>query len=838
MGECKQFASLPAHCPMLYELKNRESVMLKNYFKTAFRNLWREKTYSMINIVGLSVGLASCFIILLYSVHELSYDRYDAKLNRIYLLTMDWVIKGLNWTEPLIPFPAGPALKAEYPEVKEYSRFALRQCRIEYQGKSLERIVCASADSSLFKILTLPVVDGNIKEAFSQRDYAIITRRLARKMFGSADPIGKVIQLNWPTKQSYFTVTAVIRNIPSTSTFQADCILPISAFKKSMELLSGTNDYASITKKNEILLDRWGPGIVNAYILLSHGASIESLRSKLPGFSSEHSMSHFFPLALHLFPLKDLYFRPQTMVNTYLIPTGNLSDVEIYSTIALLTLLIACVNLVMLSTARASTRTKDVGVRKVIGASRRDIAVQTMTESVTVAAISLPVALLLVELFMPTLTTLLGKRLPADYDSSFQAILLYVGVTFIAGVLSGSYVSFYLSRLQPAEILRSKFSRGHERVVFRRVLIGIQMVIFAGLILASITIYRQMRYLHTKEMGFNDKNLVVFSDLGISGVDSTIGGRFGALESDLETLPNVSSLACGDRVPGTQYASAMESLPNPSNPQQNIIVDICGVDSDYFGALGIKMIYGKTFAQASPGEAKGAVIINEEAAREFKIKDPSEQLFNGYRILGIVEDFNFLSFHKAIAPTMFFEKSKDWNEIAVRLTSMKGAQRTISSVEKEIEKFDGGKPFRHQFFDQRLDTMYGSDYKFAEMIIYFTALAISIACLGLFGMSMFVIQRRVKEIGVRKVLGASVTSIMFSSAREFATILFISTLVSLPISIHFTDEWLNEFAYHINVSAASVLITFVAGVIIVLVAVGYQALKAATANPVESLRYE
>lgn len=812
--------------------------MLKSHFKFALRSLWRDKVYSVINIAGLAVGLASCFIILLYSVHELSYDRYDTKLNRIYLLTMDFGLKGQNWTEPLVPFPAGPALKAEYPEVQDFSRFALRHCRLEYDNKAFERIVCASADSSLFNILTLPIVEGSIKDAFAQRNYAIISRRLARKMFGLSDPIGKVIEVNWPAKGSYFTVTAVMRNIPSTSTFQADCILPISAFKKSMELLSATKDYASVTKKNGVLLDRWGPGIVNTYILLSRGTSIESLRNKLPGFSSKHSMSPFFHLALHLFPLKDLYFRPQTMVNTYLIPAGNLSDVEIYSTIALLALLIACVNLVMLSTARASTRTKEVGVRKVTGASRFDIAFQTMTESVTVAAISLPVALLLVELFMPTLTALLGKRLPADYGRGLQAILIYVAVTLIAGVLSGSYVSFYLSRLQPAEILRSKFSRGRERVVVRRVLIGIQMIIFAGLILASITIYRQMRYLHTKNMGFNDKNLVVFSDLGIRGVDSTIGGRFGALESDLETLPNVSSLACGERVPGARFPGAFESLPSPSDPQENIIVDLCGVNRDYFDALRMKMIYGKTFEQASPQEAKGAVIINEEAAEEFDITDPSQQLFNGHRILGIAENFNFLSLHKAISPTVFSEKSNDWSEYAVRLTSMKGAQRTISSVENEIEKFDGGRPFRYQFFDQRLDTLYGSDYQFAEMISYFTGLAIFIAGLGLFGMSMFVVQRRVKEIGVRKVMGASVTSILLSSAKEFVTILFISTLVSLPISIHFTDEWLNEFAYHINADIISVLITFAAGLIIVLVAISYQALRAATSNPVESLRYE
>ena len=803
--------------------------MLKNYIKTAFRNLWREKTYSLINIIGLSVGLASCFIILLYSVHELSYDRYNKKLNRIYLVTMDWLMKAQGWTQPLVPFPAGPALKAEYPEVQEYARCNSRTCQVKYGTRTFDAVRCVSADSTIFKILTLPIVEGNLKETFEQRNYAVISRSLARRLFGNGDAIGQVIDVNWSGQRYNFTVSAIMKDIPSTSTFQADCILPIFAAENSI-----MKQYSTLPD----VLHRWWPPEVNTYLLLSTGNSAVQLRKNLVKFSDEHASFPTFPHGFHLVALKDMYFRPATIINTFLIPRGNLSDVEIYSAIALLILMIACINFVMLSTARATARTKEIGVRKVIGASRLDVVKQTMIESLLVAVISLPVALLLVELFMPSLTTLLGKKLPADYYRSAQSIVLYIAVTLVAGILSGSYVSFYLSRFHPAEILRNKFDRGHDRITLRRFLLGFQMVIFVGLILSSITIYRQMRYFHTKNMGFNDKDLVVFSRFSSDDADTILGDRYQILASKVEMLPNVLSVACGDRVPGTEYAHEGAQGTNLSRPQEIFMYDIYWVSRDFFKAMGMKMVYGKTFEQASPEESKDAVILNQEAVKDFGITNPSEQLVEGHRILGVVKDFNAHSLRTKILPAMFYEGSKHMQEIAVRLNHMHGAQGTIASIEKEIEKLDGDKRFRYQFFSDRLSAMYKSDYKFADMIGYFTALAIFIACLGLFGMSLFVIQRRVKEIGVRKVLGASVTNILLTTVREFLILLFILTALSLPISFYFIDKWLSEYAYHINISVISVLLALLAGLVIVLLTISYQTLKAATANPVESLRYE
>lgn len=805
--------------------------MLKNYFKIAVRNLWRNKLYSFINILGLSVGLATCFVILLYSIHELSYDRYNKKLERIYLATMDWVFKSQGWTQTPVPFPTGPTMKAEYPEVTEFARCSSRSCTIKYEGKTFDLVNCVSADSGIFNILTLPIVAGSLKEALAERNYAVISSGMARRIFGTSEAIGGVIDVNWSGQQYYFTIEAIMAGIPSTSTLQADCILPIFPAEESLRQLY---------PRDPGILQAWMPGVINTYLLLSNNNSAEQLSKKLVAFSKEHSTVQSWPLVLHLVPLKDMYFRPSTIVNSFF-PEGNLSDVEIYSAIAFLTLLIACVNFVTLSIGRASIRTKEVGIRKVVGASRLEIAKQLMIESVMISVISLPVALLLVELFMPSLTMMLGKTLPADYSRSFESIVLYIGVTLAAGILSGSYVSFYLSRFHPAEILRNKFNVGRDRVALRRVLIATQMVIFVGLILASITIYRQMRYLHTKDMGFDTKNLVVFSNWKTSFADVNNDYRFRALQSDLEAIPNLVSVASGTWVPPTpgDAGAVTRQAPNETDPQTVVLFAEDWVSRNYFETMGMKMVYGATFDQVTPEEAKDAVIMNQEALEEFGITNQSERLFEGHRIIGIVENFNFLSLHQKISPAVFYEdQAHGQYDIVVRLKELRDAPKIIPAIEKHVEEFYGGEKVHYQFLDDRISAMYGSDYKFADMIGYFTSLAIFIACLGLFGMSLFVIQRRVKEFGVRKVLGASVMSILLSSTKEFVMILFVSTVISLPISINFINNWLQGYAYHVNVNIVSILIASLSGLVIVLLTISYHAIKAASANPVASLRYE
>lgn len=796
--------------------------MLKNYVKIAFRNLWRHRTFSFINIAGLSIGLASGFIILLYSINELSYDRYNKNLDRIYLVTSKLPVPNREWTEPNTPFQLGPMLKDQFPEVKEVARFRDGRCSIKWGDRTFSDLRCISCDPSIFKILTLPLVEGSVQEFFTEKNSIVMSRQMAQRCFGSKDPIGEIVTLDFYGDSYDLKVSAVMKDIPRTSTLRADVIVPISVAEGFIEKIWSNAD--------KYPLQSWRLQLLPTYVLLSSSNEAGQLEKKLVSFSSAHSDPNF-PIQYHLFPLKDVYFYSSDFVNNRF-PTGDITDVFIYSAIALLTLLIACINFIILSTGRASTRTKEIGIRKVVGASRLDLVKQVMTESVLIAVLSLPVALLLVESFLPYLSELLGKELPANYFHNWQFLLSFTAIAVVVGFLSGGYVSFYLSGFSPIDIFRNKLSTGSSRATFRKVMVTIQMVIFIGLITASVTIYRQMRYLHDKDMGFDKKDLLVFySD------NDNIGRSFEAFKAELKSNPDITDVSGGQFVPGTE-SSAVVTIVNRSDPTKKVTCEIFSVDRDFFQTMRMKFLHGKGFAGSPAGESQNTVVMSESALKAFGIKDPSQELFNDQRILGVVKDPIMHSLHESIVPTLFSNDTRYLREIVVRVRSSASISSAIHFIEERSKEFNDGKPMTYQLFDDRLNDLYADDYKFAKMIGYFTGLAIVIACLGLFGVSLFVTQQRVKEIGVRKVMGASVSNILYILEREFVALVLVSAVISIPIAIYFINGWLKSYAYHVSVNLLAIGSTVLAAMIIVLLTVGFQAVKAAVVNPAKSLRYE
>jgi putative ABC transport system permease protein len=795
--------------------------MLKNYLKFTFRNLIRSKVFSIINIVGLAVGLASSFIILLFVIYELSYDGYNKKLDDIYIIKSD--LTEFNRAGVNTPYMLGPILKEQFPEIKKYARRRLFWTTVKYNGKSLSRVRCTYADPDIFNILTLPVERGNINELFKDKNTVVITKEIAKRYFGNKNPIGKVLKIINSGGSYEVKVASVIKNIPETSTFRSDLILPISLIEKG--LIKRWRNHKDPLKSKNLLL-------VNTYLLLNHGSNIKLFEKKLSRFSNDYSENSWKKLQFHLLPVKDIYFHaPRLSANGF--PAGNLSNVYVYAAIGLLILLIACINIIILNTGRAVTRAREIGVRKVIGARRSDLVRQILIESTFISLLSFPIAVGLVEIFLPSLSILLGKKLPVDYFHNFQFALLIICIAVIVGILSGGYISFYLSKLQPADIIRNKINIGSGKTFFRKVLISVQMIIFIGLIIAFITINKQMAYFHNKYLGFNKNNLLVFEG---DNDNRELTNHFDAFKNELEANPEITAASGAFGAPATEGRGVF-LMPSKTNPSKKISVEGLSVDKDFFETMGMKIIKGRGFAGLTAGELKGVCVINQAAVKQLGFKNPLNELIGNQRIIGIVKDFNMHSLREPIAPMAIHVSTKYLDEVVVRVRPDNISQ-TLKFAENISKKFNYGKPMNYEFFDERIDMLYGNEHKFDEMIGYFTGLAIFIACLGLFGLSLFISRQRIKEIGIRKVMGASTGNIFLILTKEFIILTIISAIIAAPISIYFINKWLQNFSYKITPGVSIFILSIGLALTISLISIGFQSVKSALSNPVEFLRNE
>ena len=518
------------------------------------------------------------------------------------------------------------------------------------------------------------------------------------------------------------------------------------------------------------------------------------------------------------------------MVNS-LFPTGDISNVYIYSVIGFLILLIACINVIILNTGRASTRAKEIGIRKVAGADRFNLSKQLLVESTMNAFLSLPLALISIEIFLPFISQLLGKEIPANYFHNWQFILIFICVTFLVGMISGAYISVYLSKLNPVDILKNNISTGSYKTVFRKIMIAFQMVIFIGLIIAFVTINMQMHYIHNKDLGFDKNNLIIFYSN-----NSYLGKNYDAFKNELKTNPNILGVTAGSLVPGTESTTSFLEK-NKIDPSKNIPIESYGVDKDFVEVMKMKILQGKSFTSLTSGEFKNTCIINESAMNKLSIKNPVGETISDRTIIGVVKNLNMHSLRSPIGPIMFNVDTKFLNEVAVRVRS-DNISKTIKFVQQKSKVFNNSKEMEYDFFDQRLASLYDDEQKFDEMMGYFTGLAIFIACLGLFGTSLFVTRQRIKEIGIRKAVGASTGNIFYMLTKEFLALTIISTIIAAPIAAYLINNWLHNFAYRIHITFIVFMIAVVSTILIILLAVGIQAFRVARANPVEALRYE
>ncbi len=790
--------------------------MLKNYFKTAFRVLRRQKVYSLINIIGLSVSMACSFLVLTYVLFETSYDKYHEKGDRIYrMISTENAARQDNSSLPRVPAKLGPWLVSEYPEVEKAVRILLDFDEYFFIKKDDEFILESSfctADNAIFDMFTIPIIEGNKKNLLTNPSSIVITEEIAEKYFETQNPVGRVLTVRKENDEFDLTVTGVIRNFPPNSTFQADLI----------GYFSDQNIAGEVTSSRDTL----------TYILLSKGSQKSEIESKVKAIEDTR---HGDPVTYSLQPLFDVYlnasFHPVFGI------TGSRMNIYIYSVIAFLILLIAGINYVLLSTANSVKRLKEIGVRKVMGANRIHLIKQFLGESTILAFVALPVAVILTDLALPLSRVLFGKELAIDFSKNWLLTLGFVLITFFLGIFSGAYISCHLSKFQPEDIFRRRVIGKHKKSFLWKSLIIFQLMTFTILIVCTNTISQQIRYIQSRNLGFNKENLVMLGSL--SGHRAM--KHYDVFKNEIRKHPSILSVSGAFRSPSTDKSS-FGVVSRLGKSSEQIKMECLYVDYDYVETFGIEIVIGRSFSRQHSLDNL-AVLLNESAVRMLNLKNPVGQtiLESGKekKIIGVVKDFNLHSIHSQIKPLYILLITQDWmkSQVTCRI-SAENITDTLSFLKTKWKEVSPLEPFELHFVDEEFDRLYQSDKRFGKTVIVFTTLAVFIAALGLFGLSLFISKQRWKEICIRKILGARVTDIVRMITKDFIVLAFAANLVAFPLAYLAISRWLQSFAYRIGISPLVFLEAVVLSIIIAMITISSNAVKASIANPVDSLRYE
>jgi putative ABC transport system permease protein len=791
--------------------------MIKNYLKIAFRNIVRFKTYSLINISGLALGMASAIIILLWVADELSFDKYHAKADCIYRLYFS-VSGKQSFKSPATMGPAGPAMVAEYPQVANTARIKrYRSASVKYKDKLFQEEGLLYADNELFDIFTFPFIKGNPKFALNMSYSVVITESMAEKYFADENPIGKTLTIDGI---SNFTVTGVIKNIPQNSHFTFNMLV-------SFETLHAIN-YPEI--------DNWTNIEYYTYILLNERSDYRELENKFPNLLAKHigerSSAMGGNIDLYLQPLKDIHLYPKFRRDMAI--TGDIVYVYLFSGIAIFMLIIACINFINLTTARAAIRMGEIALRKTFGADRKKLIFQFLSESVIFSIIALIVAGFLVELVLPFFNTFINRNLQLSFSINSWLIPGAIGLVIFAGLLSGGYPAFYLSAIQPNKILKGHKKSGLSSLRLRNGLIIFQSVISIILIIGSITIGKQIQFFKNKQLGFDKESVLI-----IPGMNENILQSYRSIQSNLRNIPGIVDVSASSIVPGRGNLIGTFYPEGFDKPQK---MDYMDVDYNYFSLMNIDLLKGRYFSSTNKADKENSVIINEAAALQFGWEDPIGKRFrigkeSFLSLIGVVKDFHRTSLHRKIEPMIFFYDSRSFNYISIRILP-ENIPQTVSMLKTMWNEINPNRPLNFFFLNESLGRLYQSEERMGTMSLYFCLMAIFIGSMGLFGLSAFIAELRRKELGIRKVLGASSKNLFLMLSNEFTKKILIANIISWPLAWYFTNKWLQNFAYRIEVGWWVFFLSGSIAMIIAVLTISSQAIKVAKANPVESLRYE
>ena len=792
--------------------------MLKNYLKSAIRFLKNNRVFAGINMAGLTIALAASFIILLYVINEFSYDHCHKNRKNVYRVINDH--KDFKMIDDETPYILASTLKTDFPQVQKAANVRNVGLSLRFKDETIQVRPAIAAGSDIFGIFTLPMIAGNPDDSIlADRNSIVLSGEIADKVFPGENPMGKEITGTINGRKNLFIVRGVYEDIPVNSTFKPKCLV---SSKWTLDQINESRKSYNLPGADV----NWTYDFWNTWLLLADGSSPKDLESQFQAFEKKHISEE--PHNLYMLQnLSKVYLDSDNIASTGL--QGNLKNVKLFSLIALLVVLVASINYIILSTAVSAARGKETGIRKTFGADNRSIRIQLLSESIIYTLLVLPLALILARLGLSFASKLFQTRLDIISSNIPAYILIYVSLTVLIGLFSGFYTSFYLSRLNVVSILKSTLQTGRKRQYVRSALIVVQLVIFSTFVACTLIIRSQYNYALSKDMGYYTRDILTIN----LGRDFK---GYSAFINSIKAIPNVIS-AAGSIVPLPMQESMLTMFPNTKDPEKQVRIEVFAVDYNFVRTMGIKVLQGREFSEDYGSDLTGSVMLNEKAVKELSIEDPIGQKLAGKTIIGVVKDFNLHSLQSDIPPLFISMTDKYIQQVLVHYRD--GTLGNILPfIENEWKKAAPDRPFNYETIESIVKSIYSSEKNLSTIISIFAVFTLLIAAIGLYGLVLFTGRSRRREIGVRKVFGSSVEAIIFSFLKANLVLVLIASVVSVPATIYFMNKWLSNYAFKTDISLWPFLIAFVISSIVVLLTVFTQSYRASRTNPVEALQYE
>lgn len=809
--------------------------MIRNYLKIAFRNLMKYRFISFINLFGLTVGLTCCLLILAYILNELSYDRYHKEPENIYRVTRafrnpETGAPSLNLGTIAPPF--GPLLQNDFKEIRKMTRLLPNGTTpMRYEDKMFNEQNVYFADEHLFDVFKVNVVKGNAAKALQDPYKVMLSQTIAKKYFGNEDPMNKMIRLD---NNLNMMVTGVFESFPANTHIHPEIMISFNTLR----------DSAVYGEQN--LRNNWGNNSFFTYMLMPAGFKPEKMEAQFPAFLNRHfpqeGESKFKPsdwTSLSLQKLTDIHLHSHTDFEAE--ENGDIKRVYVFSAIALFILLIACINYMNLSTARSALRAREIGVRKVVGAQRKEIIAQFLSESILVSYMALILAFALTWVSLPGLNKLSGLSLTPQILMRWDVLVPVLLVPFVVGILSGIYPALFMSSFRPVLVLKGLFKVGGGNISFRQVLVTLQFAISIILIISTAVVFRQLKYMQDKSLGFDREHVVTMP------YNTGLTERWDAFRNELLANSNIKDAGRSSRIPTGRLLDASGSTIQRGDTlaPTNADIKFVAADHDFVTTYGVKVVAGRNFSRDF-GTDTGSFLLNEAAVKVLGLKNNEDAIGKNFtyggrrgKLIGVFNDFHFESMHQKIVPLVLLvpRNQNNYGNISMKIAG-NNIQATLGFIETTWKKFLPEVPYQFTFLDENFDRLYQAEERQGTLFTIFACIAIFIACLGLFGLSAFAITQRIKEIGIRKVLGANVSTIVTLLSKDFLKLVAIAAVIAFPVAWYAMSTWLQDFAYRINIPVWIFLVAGILAALVALVTISFQAIKAALANPVKSLRTE